>query len=470
MRTIVSERVLIGLIMAILMVASPALASDAPLFVLRVRGDKLTIDRMSIADGQTLTLDGGPASDVVDVIVPVGPGGSGNMADRRSGRSFTARFAGGALTVAERMPDGRGFERPARPIDELRACDTRISAVGADGHGENFIIRGYESVAADDAGPVVDMFAGKVPLSPHNYLICTDTWEISAGPPLAGQMDLEFDHYLFARGRAGDGREGDFVVDLGSGTTLVSKAYLPGGAKITPTATAQYSSAGKELLKYEPEGATGKVQSVLGQCELPALTLGGLSCGATSVEVMETLPKLAGREVAGIIGLDLLRRAAVVRLEFTDKHVRLTLERGQADGTSAAASPNRMPFSLVSSHALIRTGAGDHAIFWILDSGAPVTILDKQAADALRLAARSDATAAGGLDGGKIAFAPATLPELTFGGQRLTDLPISVASLPIFDRLHTHNQRVGLLGNDVLSRCGTIELDFRTRTLVAGKP
>ena len=437
-------------------------AADERVFVLRKNAAGMALERVPLTGDRPLAFDGGPDGDVIDVIFPVGPGGSGNLADCCPGRRLTARIADGKVLVAEQIPGGRGFDRPARSLADLTAFDTRVSVVGADGHGKAFIIRGYDQVAGDDAGPIVDLFAGKVPLSPGKFLITTDTWPVVAGPPVAGVIPLEFNRYLFARGRAGAAAEGDFVVDLGASSTVMAKPFLPAGAEIVPATTVQYSAGGRELLKYEPEGATGKVQTVLGHCDLEQLTLGGLSFGTTSVDVMAELPKIGGREIAGILGLDVLRRADRLSFEFADH--RATLRLGPASASTARDVGH--PFALVNSHLLLRTGSTDPSIFWIVDTGSPVTILDRPAADALRLPLETGGPSAGGLDGAKLAFAKTVLPSLRLSGHGLTQLPISVAALPIFDRLHVRGQNVGLLGNDILSSRGKLEIDFVSRTLV----
>jgi hypothetical protein len=451
-----------GLFLILAVASSSVRASDVRVFALKRTGEGVQIETVTISAGQTkvIVCDGTP---YIDVVCPPAPGGSGSLAQTHRRRVIALSNVDGSLRAIENPGEG---QRELVMLPDAHEYDIRVSVTSADGRQWAFLISGYEHVSADNAGPVIDMFAGRVPLQPGDYVICTDTVRVHHDRKTYGTAPLEYDRYLIVRGRLADGTSGDFIVDLGGGQTLVDRSFLPADAGIHESHMVQYSNAGKELLKYEPGGATGKVTSILGHTTLPALHFGDITFSDASVAVISELPAFGGRKVAGILGIDLLREAEFLSLKYPERgsgsgELRLARERS----VPVADSVIELPFSTVNTHSMIKVGVNGTPVSVILDTGAPEPILDGQAARAAGINPTPAGDDASGLDGGAVRIDPATVDLLTVGGHEIRDVDIHVSDLPVFTIMRTHGQCVGLLGNSLFAQFNRLELDFNARRL-----
>lgn len=445
--------------------AATSTARGEHLFALRMAEGGVTIEKMALTDGQDLNLFCDSKGGVIDVIFPVGPGGSGSLARFTDERTITAKQSGKEISVLDRARSGRQWQRPARSIDDLHNYDIRVSVISHEGLRKAFLIRGYKDVVADPVNLVVDLFAGKIPTQPGDYLIHTETYETKIDNPRSGKAPLEYNQYLYARGRLANGSEGTFVIDLGAGQTIVAKGFLPAESTISDVGVAQYSSAGKEILKYAPQGATGTTQ-VLGSVTLPSFSLGELAFGDVPVAVMPQLPDLGGRHVDGIIGLDLLRRNRFLTIEYgATAPGRGTLRLDSvADETEKTA--HTAPFSLINSHLVVETRVNSNPVAAILDTGSPVCFLDTQAANACGVKFdESNAKEVHGLDAGSAAARRGRIGDFRIADRTFPDADAMIGSLPVFAPLRVHNQSVGLLGNSILSRLSRLVIDFSTNQI-----
>jgi predicted aspartyl protease len=377
-------------------------------------------------------------------------GGSVSLAQGARQRMVLARNREGTLELTERSEAG---ERQLPVFDDRSVCDIRVSVVSAEGRLQAFLISRYEAVREDTIGPVVDIFAGKVPLQPDDFVIGTDTYRVDPPERVYGEVALERDRWLFVKGSLPDGSRHDFLVDTGGGQTVISRAALPRGVELVESQMVQYSSAGKKMLKYSAGGATGPVESIAGHATLPALRLGSMEFHDVTAAVLDEMPDLFGRPVAGIIGIDLLRRAEFVSLG--NGVLRLTPKGGaQAPGSIA------LPFATVQTHLMVRAHANDHPLSLILDTGAPGMLLDDQAARAAGVTLAGDSTEGRGLDEGSIQLRSTTIARLDLGGQELANVEARAGALPVFATLRVHGQSVGLLGNSLFDDFSKLEIDF----------
>ena len=446
-------------------VVSVACQAAGYVFALRKTDAGLTIEKVDLVEGQVQVFMCTPQAGYIDIVLPVAPGGSGNVARLADQATLIARYADGAVQVTTRLANGKEWKRPPRQLDDLRDCDIRVSVTGHDGTKQAFVIAGYEEVLEDTIGPVIDMFAGAVPLQPGDYVVCTDTYRSRIDSPVYGQAPVEYSEYLFVRGRLADGTEGEFALDLGAAETVVAKAFVPGDVTIAESSVAQYSPAGKKLLSYEPEGATGKVQTFVGHATLPTLQFGGLKFADASVAVIEDLPTLAGHQVVGILGMDLLRRAEVLSLGLPGAGANTPFVRLARQADPAGGEAIELPFATVNTHTFIKSEVNGIPVALLFDTGSPDCVLDGPAAQAAGVAIKSDRPDAGGLDKGAVRVAAATVKKLRLGDRDFADVDVSVSSLPIFANLRVNDQSVGLIGNTLLAKFSRLDLDFGRRVV-----
>jgi len=115
-----------------------------------------------------------------------------------------------------------------------------------------FILRSGK-VEVDEAGPVIDLFGGQIALGEDDYIVTTEAARHWFGTAVRGEASLEYQAtrdaggYLFTKAALPNGPEADFVIDLGSSKTVVTKAFLPAGVRIRQAAGVEYSDKGCTL-------------------------------------------------------------------------------------------------------------------------------------------------------------------------------------------------------------------------------
>ncbi len=430
-------------------------------FMIKETESKLTIEKTPIPTDREVTFSCNAQSGIVDVVFPVGPGGSGSLSRLSDDRDITVSHEAGGISVLERGRNGKEWRRPTRSLDDLHHYDIRVSVISHEGARRAFLIRGYEEVNEGPVNLVVDLFAGKIPTGPGDYIIHTETYGSKIDHPVTGVAPLEYDRYLYLRARLPGAEEGVFVVDLGAGQTVVARSFLPADAAIEKLGVAQYSSAGKEVLKYAPDGATGSTE-VLGGVTLTSLAFGDLVLANADVAVMASLPELGGRHVDGILGLDLLRRAPFLTLEFGE-HPSIHMSSKTESAPSESFS---VPFALINSHIVVTSHFNNAPVVTILDTGAPTCLLDAAAAGAAGLKPDTgEQKDARGLGGQSIRIYPAKAHSFRIGDRMFSDVALMISPLPIFAPLRVHGQSIGLLGNSTLSKLNRLEIDFGTNTI-----
>lgn len=437
--------------------------AEAPIFALRRGPAGIALEALEVQEGTPLKLPLGTGEGWLGVILPPGPGGSASILKPGQGGADQVTLRDGKLGVTHVSERGT-WQGPAHSVESLRGLRVRVCVTASDGTAAAFVIKGWQNASQEKIGPVVDFFAGRVPLGDGDYALSTDTIRLRTGPSVSGSCPLVLDRYLFAKGEVAGGGRGWFVVDTGGGTTAVVRSVLPEGCSVERAQAVQYTSGKREFVKYSPHGATGAISAVVGAATLN-LVLGDLSFEDARVVVFSKLPDLFGRPVVGILGLDLLRRAARCRFDFGKDGGKLVLseERGEKDHSAG------LPFTYVKSHLMVSVLVNGTRISTIVDTGSPSLLLDTTAANAAGIDSAGDTERkARGIDtANKVAVHDAS-GALSVGlGQAVVKDPKTVVgALPAFATLRGRNQRVGLLGNTVLTRFSAMELDFRSERLL----
>jgi len=458
----------IAIALAAITATAAAGENDCRLFLLRDSDGQLVLDEIELTGSPRTerVFHANADTGIIDVILPVGPGGSGSMARLADDLAITAVCDAGTLTLNTHTAGGKGYARPPRSRADLAQYDVRLSVSAGDGRFANFLIERYATARRDDVGPVLDIFAGRMPVTAGDFVLFTDTFLHALPAALDGETPIELDRWPIATVRLPDGRTGAFIVDIGAGTTVVSRSFLPEGTKIKKQGMVQYSSAGREVLKYAPGGATGQVQTVLGQAVLPEMQIGQIRVEQMPVDVLSQMPDFFGRPIDGIIGLDLLRQSSVLSFVFDPgpkPKARMHLARHRSTNDQQAIE---LPFTFVNSHLVVNGQISNHRVYFTLDTGSPDSMLAVSAARRVGLqfdeTSRKDGR---GLDGGSAAVYKGRSTALLLGGRSIPDTTFHVGALPIFDRMTVHDQNVGLLGTAFFAGFARVEIDFNQRVL-----
>jgi len=458
------------LTLAVAQLSATAIAGEdgCRLFLLRDRDRTLSVEPVDLSGSPRTerTFHADTETGIIDVIFPVGPGGSGSMVRLADATALTAVCDAGVLSIESRTADGKGYKRPERGRDDLARYDIRLSVSAGDGRTANFLIDRYDNVRRDEVGPVMDMFAGRIPVKPKEYVLFTETFLHARPERFAGRVPLEIDRWPIATLTLPDGKTGSFIVDIGAGTTVVGRPFLPEGTEIQKSGMVQYSSAGRQILKYAPGGATGQVQNVLGQAVLEGITLGDLRVDEITVDVMSEIPDMFGRPIAGIIGLDLIAQTRVLAFEFPSGATSSAVMSLKRSAMNRDAHTIEVPFTYVNSHLVVTGTINEKPVHFVLDTGAPQSMLDAEAATRVGVWFDESSERAGrGIDGGSAPVYKGGTASLTLGDTTIPDTVFNAGGLPVFQRMTVHQQNAGLLGTAFFARFARMELDFANRVL-----
>jgi hypothetical protein len=182
------------------------------------------------------------------------------------------------------------------------------------------------------------------------------------------------------------------------------------------------------------------------------------------LDVIESLPELDGREVDGIIGLDILKCARYLTLDYgkdRGDNARLII----SNEPPATDDAIMMPFTSIRKLMYVKGTIDSQPVFFIVDSGSPDCLLQPRILNAVESVVMSDSgyTYQGG--GGQPEEGRFALIEtLSLGGVEINDIPCTVGKLFVLSALGK-GQFGGLIGNSLLSRYTSVTIDFEERTI-----
>lgn len=429
--------------------------ADADLFVLKRTDAGFAVEKVRIAEGAELSWTLGKDG-FVDVILPPGPGGSAGIIQAATGPTTVASCKGGKLSVTTTMM-GKRFDRPAPTPAELAGLDVHVSARGADGKTFAGFIRGYNAIEIDPVGVIEDPFGNAMPLQKGDCVLYTSTFpsRVKNASSVSGACPVRYvgGHHL-APTTIGGGGNGEMVIDLAAGATVIAKSMLPAGTAIRPSEMVQHSAEGVKRLASEVGGATGAA-TPLGIATLPLLTIGDLKFENVDVVVMEELPPVA-EGIVGIVGLDLLGRAKVISIPYPKDSATGELRLGSSPTEKPSAT---LPLAILDSRAYCRAKVNGTDVCMIVDTGAPITIVEERVSAAAGLKPIAQEKDVRGIGAARSKLAKAEGVTISLGEVTLKDQAVMVGSLPLFSRFKGPTP-IGILGNETLAKFGRVEMDF----------
>jgi predicted aspartyl protease len=452
---LVSMAVIVVVLCATVMFDAGAWASDCRVVVLKDGDDGLALEIVTLVEGETTLFGSGK---VITVIVPFGIGMSGDLLKAEDvRREMGVHCEGGEIRITSYRPDGTDRALPVVPVADLDAYDIRVNVTTGDGRKRAFKVRAYRQIETDD-GPVIDMFGGAIPMVSGDYSVTTEVSEAEARNGVYGHAALRYvDGLLFTEGRTTDGTTGTFIVDFGAGGTVVAREFLPDDAEIEELLAIEHSGEGSRVLPGTMSGAGGEVAGFLGRAELAGFSIGSITFGDTRVSVIDEMPDFGDAPIAGILGLDVLARAAVVSFGYDDE-ARLVMKPSSSDaGTEGSIE---LPFRMAADHIFVEGGLGAAPVTFLFDTGARGTIVPESVAEASGLGAGEEVDREfRGLDGNPLPARVVTVEGLTLGAELFPPMQIYVADLPVLANWGL-DETSGLLGNDFLENYDRVELDF----------
>lgn len=456
-------RLLCLLTTAILLIPTPLFASsDCTLYVLQKRDDGLRISSIQIAENATHVLSMAATSGNIALLMPFGLGKSGEIAQRaRQPVSALVRCHPGAIQTTYQWANDLTKTLPEVDLASWATYDMRINVTAFDGVQQAFWIRGGQEVAHAE-GPILDMFGGQVPLQTGDYSITTEVMPHAQLAALSGAAPLVFDgaHFFVEAVQPGQASQ-TWIVDLGATGSVIAASVLPKGTPIRQLEQIEHSPAGTKSSQGTMEGFGGTIGGFQGRAVLRQLKIGSLQVDSLTVGVLDALPNIGGRNPVGILGLDVLRRADVLTLAYSDTNPTITW------GTSPQLKQPTIEtlFSLAYGHVFVEGTINDQPATILLDTGARLSFIASRLMEMAELTPDPSQTQfVAGLDGKRH-----TVQAVPNGTLRLgmdTSFPISmyVGPIPVLSSIGLEDEGI-LLGNDWLGTFKYLELDFTNRRL-----
>jgi len=453
-------------------------SEDCRTFVLKRDGESVRIEAAAIAQGSTHAFPANEANGTLGVLFPFGNGLSGDLISRRDSRLFIAQCLEGELRIRLRQPDGRERAWPSGKVAELAQTDMRVNVVWQGGQ-RVFLLSGDGAVSIDSTGPVVDIIGSRVPLDTGSYAITTEVTKRLDEPPARGTAPMTVatgtdgaPAHALVYARNSRGAEGWMVLDLGSDRTVIAKSFLPPDANVVRSTGVEFSDKGSRVLDGTLGGAGGTLEhGFLGGTLLASLRLGDVVISDLRVNVLDSLAPTDGRAIVGILGLDVLRRSARVRLTFGMRGPRAATLDFDPPDLRADARVLELPLAVAAGHLFVKGRSGSVSWHALLDTGSPWSFMAESLARSVLPDTKFDSIGTiVGLDNHRIVVRATTvLPLIALGSSAHRDVPFRIATLPVFANMGLREETV-LLGNTFFARFQSMTVDFAGRRLILELP
>ncbi len=274
-----------------------------------------------------------------------------------------------------------------------------------------------------------------------------------------GEMTLSReDGYLLAETVMPDGNTAWFAVDLAVATTAVSKAY----AGTTEIKKLQSNADPLARPRFHTAlGGFGLSAEIVGKAKLGSMKVGGLEFTDASVVVLDDMPAIAGKPIAGVFGTDMLRRAEIALFTFGDSPRLMLKSRARKNVTGAVDCP----MNLVKGYVMAAGTMNGQKADFLFDTGSPASYIPVKTVRATGAAAVPGSTQnITTLDGKSVTVRQAENAAVTIGEAEFEDVPLHIGELPVFSTLPDSSVPV-LLGNDFFTRMQSVQFNFPDNTV-----
>ncbi len=453
----------------IALTGTPSLAAqecDIPVLRQGPRGFSLQLERVPEGESAVLLREG--AERVVTAVLPQGSGLAGDVVRGSESSALVLRCDPGRLRVLVAGPGG-GDAREVMSADRdaFDRYEVRVNAVRGDGAEAVFVVRGGVIEPID--GPALDMFQGRVPLEPGDVAVTTETREVvSPATPLEGTVALgSLGPYLSVPvGLPGGGRA-RFILDLAATRSLIRRDLLPAGTRVRELVATERSAGGTRRIGGAAEGAGGRAEDIGVVATVDWLALGDLRIERFEPLVWDRPLRIAGEEVDGVLGLDVLRRADRIYAAFG--------AGSEGAGALRLGGPQlerAREFRLREVRGLLflEGRLGDLPVLGLLDTGARLSVIPAELAEREEWpVGTEDIDALRGVDMRPLPVRPILAPPLSLGSYRPPPSDFVSGPFPAVQNLGLRADVV-VLGQPFWRAVGPVEIDFRRRILRLPRP
>jgi len=447
-------------LLALLIILSPLCFSQTNVFIVTLENGVPKIEKETIAKDETKVYICGGNSDILTLVFPSGTGLSGDFVKLADKKVLVVRNVNDELVFSLKNEDGTLKQIISAPLNNLSKLDFRVNVI-SDKIKKAFKITGYETINEDNNSPVLNMFGDKIIPKENEFIITTEIKESEMGYLEGGIAKIEFTgNYFLTEVKLGD-KICNFVLDLAATNSFITMKNLPAGTKTEDLVAKQYSAEGVESIDAPSAGFGGNISN-LKTCTLPEIDLGTVSFKQTLFYVIDTLFKIKGKEIDGIVGTDLLQKFEGIEFAIdTAKKVDLILGKNYTKNSSGFIS---IPFTTANGHIFVNGKIGSSDINFIVDTGSPFSFIQTSLANKENLIGEQSINVRGA-DGNKIPTMNAVVNKLTLEGNVISDFETKIADSPLFNSMGLKDSG-GLLGNSFLKKYSKVSFDFSKKKLL----
>ena len=277
-----------------------------------------------------------------------------------------------------------------------------------------------------------------------------------------GRAVLEYrDGYLFASGRVDGSRTGSFIIDFGAGSTLIDRTLLDSSVMLSSA----IDSGHRNITGNVIDGFGGAIDGFAGYAALPWAKVGSQRWENVTVRVVDSLPKIGGKKILGILGMDLLARIPMITFSYGlngETAVMYFMADDMAEPTRETVS---IPFGIVGNHIFFKGRVNNAPVYFILDTGLSTNLLMTEAARTANIGIDTTCAAEFSVLDGMIITAQIGLADsIALESYTIPNVRFYVADLPSLSPPGAL-QNIGILGNSLLEQYERITVDFTRRVI-----
>jgi len=435
--------------------------NDCNFFLIRETSEGVVIEKVKLYEDEITVFNDPSIISYVMVFNPGSKSGELVMAGDKL-KSISAGLYGSEIKITISYSDGEKKEMPPINVEKAQSLNSRINISGFKGYKVAYRIENYEDIILDH-GPVIDMFAGHIPLNEGDFSLLTETHEAKPKNLLSGRADLEIvRNWMVVIGRLPGGIEGKFIIDIGASSTIIDSKIIDEQYEVRPFRMVEHSAEGSKESDAIIGGATGTVDNIQGITTLPDFSFGNISCKDQDVTVLKGFPDgISKHGISGIIGRDILERAGALKISGLNNGTDASIEFAEPS-TVNNNSDHQLNYHRAGGHFFVNGKIQNAPISFLIDTGSGKLIIDKAFLEENNIQYEKDngkSRVVTGLDGKGINISTVQIENINVGGIELSEFEFDLADLYIFERMGLENE-TALLGMEFFNDYGTVVIDF----------
>lgn len=272
-------------------------------------------------------------------------------------------------------------------------------------------------------------------------------------PGWKGETAMEWSEGLFfVMGKVKGSRVGYFLIDLGASHTIVKRSAID--RKEPFDSSSLFNGNIPDIM-----GLRGKIKNIVGKTTLEYFKTGKIKMTEVPALVVDSLYDFGGKNVLGILGLDVLGCTPCLRLSMSEgRKTKYKLTMGECSGWNSTAIASD---SLILENGfIVLPGSIDNRpIFFILDTGSKHSFISPDFARRYNIIPDSNYIIVyQGLDNVPDTAMTAHVSAIHIGSTGISRIGLLVGNIP---RVAGESFATdGIIGTDLLRRFQSLEMDF----------